>query len=490
MDLKALLSSKDTRIKLMLCAGSFLFLLLAWIFGAGRILPKILAAVSFLVAGASLLEEILATITEKDFRSGLLLLLVGCILSLISGRFASAAGALLLYRLGLMFLDWWQLRVARLLEIRRETSSFASELPGISREPKLISGAELILRDYFTYLAVLLAAVVAVLTALLGKAGIQAALARAAVVLALGGIAPLFAAFPYTDAAALLRAGELGVLFRGDSLTRLLGLKLALTDVPEPDISREIAVYPAMPETVSGEMMLRLAAAACEGSSLPIAAPLSERIRNRVPAADIQRQELSGFGVAAKVKGVTVLAGSGEFMVKSGLKLLPFRESAHVLHLGIGGRYAGCIDLSDAALNGTPEELLDAAGFFRFSDEAEAREKRLPGEKLLFIAPAGGSLPAGEKEDVTAVSGAAAREGDVVLEHCGPAGVAALLAHRSNALLGRKAVLLVSGIIKALVFLLAAFGACPLWVAVLAEIVAIAFTERYSVHHLDFDPNI
>ena len=46
--------------------------------------------------------------------------------------------------------------------------------------------------------------------------------------------------------------------------------------------------------------------------------------------------------------------------------------------------------------------------------------------------------------------------------------------------------LLVTLIVKAFLLLLTVFGICPLWLAVLLETAAVAFTYRYSVHLLDY----
>ena len=128
---------------------------------------------------------------------------------------------------------------------------------------------------------------------------------------------------------------------------------------------------------------------------------------------------------------------------------------------------------------------MDDAGFFRFRDEDEAAEKRLPGEKLLYVHPASAPV-SGQKDDLNAASGIQDRFDQVTIERCGRAGIAALMEQLGSARLGRKGILLVTLIVKAFLLLLTVFGICPLWLAVLLETAAVAFTYRYSVHLLDY----
>ncbi len=465
-------------------AGSLLLLVFAWIFSGNAPLCFVFSILSFLLSLFALRDELLSAVRARDFRSGLLLLAVAGIICLCTGKPCYAALAMLLRVLGSLILPHLHKSILSLLNTRRELNPLNEQLPHAKDDPILVHPYERILEDYLTYLMVLLAALVAVLSVLIGKLSISEALSRAAVVLSLGGTFPLFAALPLSDYAALLCAAESGVLFRRDTLTRIMGLKLACVSVREPVVVGTAAVFPVRQEAVGPELMLRLAATACAGTDMDAAEKLAAVSKN-TSAADIQRQILPGLGVVARVKDIVVLVGSAEFMKRSKLPVLPFPESNKVVHMGINGHYVGCIDFTEPQQAEDGDKALEETGFFHFKDEAEAAEKRLPEEKLLFIHPASEPM-SGLKEDINAYEGVMDRYDQITVERCGRAGVAALMEQLNSARLGRKGILLVALIVKAFLLLLTVFGICPLWLAVLLETAAIAFSYRYSVHLLDY----
>jgi hypothetical protein len=472
-------------LQLLVFPGAALLLLIcAWIVGTKGPWRLILSLLSFLISVFALRDEVLASIRTKDFRSGLLLLIAAGIICLCTGKAVYAALALLIRLIAALALPRLRGRVFDLLNTRRDLNPLKEQLPSSREDVLLIDTKEGLLRSYLTYLMILLAALVAVFTVVIGKLPVTEALGRAAVVLALGGTFPLFAAFPLSDYAAIVSAAESGVLFRRDTLTSLMGLKLASADAQTPVIIGTAAVFPVRPEAVGPELMLRLAATACADTKFSAAEKLAVVSKN-TGSAEIQRQELPGLGVIAKVKDIVVLAGSAEFMKRSGLAVLPFPGSKQVLHMGVNGHYVGCIDFSEQAQAESSEKAMDDAGFFRFKDTAEAEEKRLPEEKLLFLHPAEEPL-SGQKGDLNAMLGALDRLDQITVERCGRAGISALMEQLNCARLGRKGILLVSLIIKAFLLLLTVFGICPLWLAVLLEMAGVAFSYRYSVHLLDY----
>ena len=478
-------SSGKNWIELLVLPGAALLLLLcAWAVGVKGPWRLICSLLSFLVSAFALRGELLTALRTKDLRSGLLLLIVAGIICICTGKAPFAALALLIRVIGARILPWLRTGVLRLLDTRRELNPLRDQLPKAKDDVLLVHSHEQILNSYLTYLMILLAALTAVLSVVIGKINVAEALSRAAVVLALGGTFPLFAAFPLNDYAAALSSAESGVLFRRDTLTRLMGLKLACVSFQEPVVIGTAAVFPARPEAVGPELMLRLAATACADTEMAASEKLAAVSKN-TSSAEIRRQELPGLGVVAKVKDIAVLAGSAEFMKRSGLHVLPFPENEHVIHMGVNGHYVGCIDFMEPQQAESFDKALDDAGFFRFKDAAEAEEKRLPGERLLSIQPA--SEPeAGQKDDLHAKLGAMDRFDQVTMERCGHAGVSALMEHLGCARLGRKGILLVAIIVKAFLLLLTVFGISPLWLAVLLETAAVAFSYRNSVHLLDY----
>ena len=466
-----------------LCAALIL-LILALAFGGKALWRTLFSILSFLVSLFALRDELLAALKTRDFRSGILLLLTAGVICCCTGKAFYAALALLIRLLGALLLPRLRAGTLEILDTRRLLNPLREQLPRPADHAILVQPHEQLLNSYFTYLMVLLAVLVAVGSALIAKATVSEALGRAAVVLSLGGTAPLFGAFPLSDCAAALCAGESGVLFRRNTLTRLMGMKLACIRTAEPVIIGSAAVYPTRPEAVGAELMLRLAATTCAETELAAAEKLAA-VSKSGTAAEIERKELKELGVIAKVKDIIVLAGSAEYMMRCGLDVLPFPENAQVLHMGINGHYVGCIDFSEAAQATDGDKAPESAGFFCFANEAEAEEKRLPGEQLLHIRPA--SDPAvGLAEDLTAAMGVGDAFDQITVERCGRAGIAALLEQLHCAQLGRKGLLLLSIIVKALLLLLTVFGICPLWLAVLLELAVVAFSYHYPVRLLDY----
>ena len=465
------------------CAALIL-LILAWIVGTKGPWRLILSLLSFLVSLYALREELIAALRTRDFRSGLLLLTAAGILCICTGKAGAAALAMLIRLIGALLLPKLRSGVVGLLDTRRDLNPLKDQLPKAKDESRLVHSHEQMLHSYLTYLMILLAALVAVFSVVIGKLPVTEGLSRAAVVLALGGTFPLFASFPLSDYAASLSAAESGVLFRRDTLNRLMDLKLACVTAKEPVVVGTAAVFAQRPEAVGPELMLRLAATACADTKMAAAEKLAAVSKN-TSTAEIHRQVVPGLGIVAKVKDIAVLAGSAEFMKRSGLSVLPFPENNQVLHMGVNGHYVGCIDFSEPQQAEDGDKALDSAGFFRFKDAEEAGEKRLPGEKILFFRPATEPL-SGQKDDLSAAGGVLDRFDQITLERCGRAGIAALMEQLGCANLGRKGILLVSLIVKAFLFLLTVFGICPLWLAVLLETAAVAFTYRYCVRLLDY----
>lgn len=486
MTKKNLISEKGGYLEPVLCAAALVLLVLAFLLRARAVPRLLLAVLSFLLSAASLREACVRAVREKDFRSGLMLLILACILCLCTGRDLGAALAMLLYAAGMPVLRRIRGGVSRLMETRRGLSPLKAMLPGDAGGGEPISRAERFLASYLTYIAVLLAALLAVLTVVLWKESVSAALGRAAVVLALGGIFPLFAAFPLSDLAAVIRAGECGILFRRDTLRRLMNLNLACVRTRTPTMVGSAAVYPARPDAVSPELMVRLASAAYLGSNLPAAEKLAAICKPKEGSPVPERQELEGLGIIARVKGVSVVCGSAEYLRKCGLSLIPFPEDDRLLHIGVNGHYVGLIEFAEETKEPDADAAMDEAGFFCFRSEEEAEEKRLPGEQVFFLRPAGDPLP-GRLGDLSAALGAADREDQITVERCGPDAVTVFLSHLENARLGRKGILLVAVIVKVFALLLAIFGICPLWLAVLLELVTVGFTYRYTIRLLDHD---
>ena len=453
--------------------AAFLLLILAWCFTKNTLVRSILGGLSAIAALYALFPDILKAVKSKDWRSGLLLVVLAAILYALVGGIPGAATALLLWLAGQKALDCLKQMKQDELAARRNGSPLRDELPAFDAVPVFTDDKERNLQAYFAILAVFLAAVVAILAALT-RAGFTGALRRAAAILVLGSTASFFAGFPFGDMNSLIAAAQNGVLFRGSALRRALKTKLCCVSEAEPEMFGDVAVYSAVPDKLTGEALLKLAALAYSQSESPWAAKLASVCE--IPAAEgLEIHELEGFGIAAKLKQLTYLCGSAEFMAKAELPLLPFRTGENVIHIGVSNFYAGCLELTDTALD---DDAVDAAlaenGFFRFDNAEDVASKRQSGECVLFAAPNGKPDECGEG-DLYAASGAYQTDADVVLGRYGVSGILDLAAELKKAGTLRKLLLRLALYVKAILFLLAVFGACPLWLAVTLELGLSAF---------------
>ena len=93
MKLKFKEMDQQKRLDLILCAGALLLLILALVFPKEGILSRILAVVSFLASLAALRRELEKAFRARDFRSGLLLLVIAGVISICVGKAEAVEGA-------------------------------------------------------------------------------------------------------------------------------------------------------------------------------------------------------------------------------------------------------------------------------------------------------------------------------------------------------------------------------------------------------------
>ena len=78
-------------------------------------------------------------------------------------------------------------------------------------------------------------------------------------------------------------------------------------------------------------------------------------------------QEISGSGVIAKVDGVEVAAGNDKLMDRLGVPYIPCHSVGTIIHMAVGGKYAGHIVISDVVKPHAREavQALRSAGVHR-----------------------------------------------------------------------------------------------------------------------------
>lgn len=445
-------------------------LLCAKLIPMGDTLKLILCILSFLASAYPLGKPILRELTKEKRPGYNLLLVLACILCLCAKKPAAGAAAMLLYRLAQPVLEWRRSAAVRIIGRRKETTDLGDRLGDYQPDPAPGSGLGRFLKLWLPYVILALAALYIILAMLLTKVNTLVVLRRAAMFLALGNVLPLFWAFGLCDYSAAVNACEQGAVFAGDSLSRLNGTKLCCFRMPDTLVRGNALIQSAMPDDVPPAALLELAACAWSCSPSHLGDTLAELLGRRTDPELLERyQELRDFGVLARIRGRVVICGSAEFMQRAGLPLMPFKDRDNTVHVGIDGKYAGCIRLGQT----DPEESeleakVAACGLYRFQDAAEAAEKRFPEETLLYASGDGDRGPAGET-DLYAALGGCGKEPEIATAPGGRSGALLLLGALLNDRNSRKLCFLPAFGLKILLFLLAVLGYCPVWFTVIAE---------------------
>ena len=257
--------------------------------------------------------------------------------------------------------------------------------------------------------------------------------------------------------------------------------------------------------------LIEYAALAESSSSHPISKSLqraygAEIDRNRV--TDIQ--EISGNGVIAKVDGVEVAAGNAKLMKRLNIQYSGCDLVGTIIHMAIGGEYAGHIVISDLVKPTSKDAIaaLKAAGVKKtvmLTGDAKAvaeqvakdlgvdavRAELLPGDKvsqveelleekpaklnLAFVGDGINDAPVLSRADIGIAMGAmgsdaAIEAADVVLMDDDPMKIAKAIkiSRKCLRIVHQNTVFAIAVKLLALVFV--AFGAANMWMAIFADV--------------------
>ena len=257
--------------------------------------------------------------------------------------------------------------------------------------------------------------------------------------------------------------------------------------------------------------LIEYAALAESSSSLPISKSLqraygAEIDRNRV--TDIQ--EISGNGVIAKVDGVEVAAGNAKLMKRLNIQYSGCDLVGTIIHMAIGGEYAGHIVISDLVKPTSKDAIaaLKSAGVKKtvmLTGDAKAvaeqvakdlgvdavRAELLPGDKvsqveelleekpaklnLAFVGDGINDAPVLSRADIGIAMGAmgsdaAIEAADVVLMDDDPMKIAKAIkiSRKCLRIVHQNTVFAIAVKLLALVFV--AFGAANMWMAIFADV--------------------
>ncbi len=100
--------------------------------------------------------------------------------------------------------------------------------------------------------------------------------------------------------------------------------------------------------TIENEKLIEYAALAESASTHPISKSLQRAYGKEIDASRVSDiQEISGNGVTAKVDGMEVAAGNDKLMKHLNIPYQDCHQTGTIIHMAIGGKYAGHIVISD-----------------------------------------------------------------------------------------------------------------------------------------------
>lgn len=159
----------------------------------------------------------------------------------------------------------------------------------------------------------------------------------------------LVISIPLSFFAGIGGAGNAGVLVKGSNyLETLSQTKYVVFDKTGTLTQGVFEVNEVHHNQIDREQLLEYAALAESASSHPISRSLQRAYGKEIDRSRVTDiRELSGNGVTAKVDGVEVAAGNSKLMDKLGVKWIDCHQAGTIIHMAVGGKYAGHIVISD-----------------------------------------------------------------------------------------------------------------------------------------------
>ena len=156
-------------------------------------------------------------------------------------------------------------------------------------------------------------------------------------------------------------ASKCGILVKGSNyLEALAKTEIVVFDKTGTLTKGTFRVTAAHPEEISEKELLRTAALAESYSDHPISRSLREALGSepdRSAVSDVQ--EISGYGVRARVDGRNILAGNAKLMELEGVFCRECELSGTIVHVASDGRYLGHIVISDEVREDSAQAVAD-----------------------------------------------------------------------------------------------------------------------------------
>lgn len=400
--------------------------------------------------------------------------------------------------------------VSKILELVENSSSHKS------KSENFISKFARIYTPIVCFSALVLALLPPVISLILGiPAHWESWLYRALIFLVISCPCALVISVPLSFFAGLGGASREGILIKGSNyLETLSKAKYVVFDKTGTLTQGVFEVSEIHNITVSKDELLECTALAECSSSHPISKSIQKAYKANGNDIDRSRvsniEEISGYGVTAKVDEVSVAAGNSKLMKKLGILFEEYSSLGTVVYIAINGEYAGYIVISDALKSTSKQAVteLKNAGVHNIvmltGDRKNAAEKvayelgidyvkseLLPidkvneieniikvkpeGSKLVFVGDGINDAPVLTRADVGIAMGAigsdaAIEAADVVLMDDDPIKIpkAIKISKKCISIVYQNIIFAIS--VKFVCLILSAFGIANMWLAIFADV--------------------
>ncbi|HIW57101.1 MAG TPA: cadmium-translocating P-type ATPase [Firmicutes bacterium] len=322
----------------------------------------------------------------------------------------------------------------------------------------------------------------------------------------------LVISIPLSFFAGIGGASNAGVLVKGSNyLEALSKTKIVVFDKTGTLTQGVFEVNGIHHSELENAKLIEYAALVESSSSHPISKSLQRAYGKEVDRSRVSDiREISGNGVIAKVDGVEVAAGNDKLMQRLGIEYLSCHSVGTIIHMAIGGKYAGHIVISDVVKPTSKEAIsaLKSAGVQKTvmltGDARKAAEQvagdlgvdlvyseLLPGDKvekveelleskpdnakLAFVGDGINDAPVLRRADIGIAMGAmgsdaAIEAADIVLMDDDPMKISkALKISRKCMRIVYQNIVFAIGI-KLICLALGAFGVANMWLAIFADV--------------------
>ena len=322
----------------------------------------------------------------------------------------------------------------------------------------------------------------------------------------------LVISIPLSFFAGIGGASNAGVLVKGSNyLEALSKTKIVVFDKTGTLTQGVFEVNGIHHSELENAKLIEYAALVESSSSHPISKSLQRAYGKEVDRSRVSDiREISGNGVIAKVDGVEVAAGNDKLMERLGIEYLSCHSVGTIIHMAIGGKYAGHIVISDVVKPTSKEAIsaLKSAGVQKTvmltgdsgrvaervagdlgvdlvysellpGDKVEKVEQLLEGKpdnaKLAFVGDGINDAPVLSRADIGIAMGAmgsdaAIEAADVVLMDDDPMKIskAVKISRKCMRIVYQNIVFAIG--IKLICLGLGAFGAANMWLAIFADV--------------------